>query len=164
MPRVMRTSANVKATLEPKAPPLGSIPCVARVSRFILHLNSFLCFHIFIMTYFGGNFKGVKKLFPRPLGRADLRTDGAKRVRIANRLSGMHVSAKAKLCERGERASKEWKRKRTRILRAMWQANPRQGLRERGHRNPNTIKSAGLLRFRSQWHCSPAPYPSALVT
>ena len=107
MPRVMRTSANVKATLEPKAPPLGSIPCVARVSRFILHLNSFLCFHIFIMTYFGGNFKGVKKLFPRPLGRADLRTDGAKRVRIANRLSGMHVSAKAKLCERGERASKE---------------------------------------------------------
>ena len=57
--------------------------------------------------------KGVRRNFTlAPWGRADLRTDGAKRVRIANRLSGMHVSAKAKLCERG--------------------ANPRQGVRRTG--------------------------------
>ena len=37
----------------------------------------------------------VLTCFPRHLGRTDLRTDGAKRVRIANRLSGMHVSAKS---------------------------------------------------------------------
>ena len=52
-------------------------------------------------------------IFPlAPWRRADLRTDVAKRVRIANRLSGMHESAKAKLCERG--------------------ANPRQGVRRTG--------------------------------
>ena len=58
------------------------------------------------------------------LGRADLRTDGAKRVRIANRLSGMHVSAKAKLCERG--------------------ANPRQGVRRTGE--GSKVKIAQLVR------------------
>ena len=39
--------------------------------------------------------RGDKVTSLAPCGRADLRTDGVKRVRIANRLSGMHVCAKS---------------------------------------------------------------------
>ena len=56
--------------------------------------------------------KKLRNIPLAPLGRADLRTDGAKRVRLANRLSGMHESAKAKLCEH--------------------EANPRQGVPRTG--------------------------------